>query len=106
VIVGPSGGYTIETKFRSKPPQGATEIQYDGEKLEIEGFTDTETIGQAKAQRDWRSGLLKQLTGRSLRIRPVVIFPGRSISRQPKGIEVWVLNESALPAVIDHEPRA
>jgi hypothetical protein len=37
-------------------------------------------------------------------IRPVVLFPGWFVERQPKGVAVWVLNEKALLAFVREEP--
>lgn len=102
VIVGQNGVFTIETKTVSKPPGG--EIQYDGEKIIIDGFSlDRDPIVQAKAQANWLKELLNDLTGKNLHIQPVILYPGWFVSPQPKGAEVWVLNEKAFPAFLEKE---
>jgi hypothetical protein len=104
VIVGTTGVYTIETKTVSKPLKGSCEITYDGENVVINGFKpDRNPIVQAKAQASWLQELIEELTAKSLKVRPVVLYPGWFISRQPKGAAVWVLNPKNLPAFLKHE---
>jgi hypothetical protein len=105
IVIGQQGVFTIETKTRSKPLKGRADIQYDGTKITVNGFSpDRDPIAQAKAQAHWLKDLLRDLTGRNLKVRPVVLFPGWFISRQPKGAQVWVLNEKAFPHFLKNEP--
>jgi hypothetical protein len=106
LLVGPQGIFTIETKAWSKPLRGKTEIEYNGEQLLVAGLRpDRDPIIQAKAQAGWIKTLLKEMTGESYYVRPVVIYCGWFIKRNPPGLrpEVWVLNEKALPSFIAHE---
>ncbi|MCU0588842.1 MAG: NERD domain-containing protein [Syntrophobacteraceae bacterium] len=104
VIIGAAGVFTIETKTISKPERGSCEIVYDGEKVAVNGFTpDRDPIVQAKAEAGWLREFIQDSAGRAVKVRPVVLYPGWYISRQPKGAEVWVLNPRNLPAFLDHE---
>ncbi len=104
VIVGQNGVFTIETKTVSKPIKGQTEIQYDGEQIIIAGFIPyRDPVIQAKAQAKWLRELFTDLTGKSIRVQPVILYPGWFVSLHPKGAEVWVLDVKALPAFIEQE---
>ena len=48
-------------------------------------------------------GHLVEYTGRSINVRPVVIFPGWYIEPQPSVVDVWVLNENAFIKFISNE---
>lgn len=103
VLIGTGGVFTVETKTISKPAKGTAEIAYDGESLTVGGFTpDRDPIVQAKAQAKWLQDLIAETTGKILPVRPVVLYPGWFITKQPKGAEVWVLNPKSLPAFLDH----
>lgn len=107
VIVGPKGVFSIETKTISKPAKGQSQIDYDGEKIRVNGFSpDRDPIVQSKAQANWIKALIVDSTGKKIAIRPVVLYPGWFISPQPKNAEVWVLNEKAFPVFLDNEQTA
>lgn len=104
VLIGPAGVFTVETKTISKPVNGSAEIYYDGEKILINGFSpDRDPVVQAKAQAHWLQELIKESTGRTLKARPVVLYPGWFVSKQPKGADVWVLNPKSLPGFLEYE---
>lgn len=103
VVIGPPGAFTIETKTRRKPLRGSSEIMYDGEIIEINGFRDTEILIQARAQSHWLKDCLKGLVGHEIPVRPVVLFPGWFVERARRGVEVWVLNEKALSTFLTNE---
>lgn len=103
ILIGPKGIFTIETKTISKP-EGQAEIHYDGNVVVVNGIApDRNPIVQAKAESWWLHGLIEERTGKSFFVRPVVVYPGWYISKQPQGAEVWVLNEKALPLFLDKE---
>lgn len=105
LLIGPKGVFTVETKTISKPARGKPEIDYDGAQLLINGFKpDRDPVIQAKAQANWTRELIKELTGRSLSVRPTVVYPGWFVNLIPKGArhDVWVLNPKALSAFIDN----
>jgi Nuclease-related domain len=104
VLIGPSGVYVIETKTISKPAKGQVVVEYDGEKVTVNGHTpDRDPVMQARALSRWLEELIRESTGKAFKVRPVVVYPGWYVSDQPKGVEVWVLNPKALPAFLEHE---
>jgi hypothetical protein len=104
VLIGEGGIFSIETKTISKPVEDQAEVHYDGEKVLVNGFSpDRDPIKQAKTQAHWLKDLIKDSTGKTFKVRPVVLYPGWFISKQPKGVEVWVLNPKSLPGFLEHE---
>ena len=105
VLIGPAGVFSIETKTWSKPARGDARIQYDGERLTINGHPpDRDPVMQAKAQATWLRNQLAESTGRTLDVRPVVLFPGWFIEAPKGNPGVWVLEPKALPAFLDKSP--
>jgi hypothetical protein len=105
VIIGPAGIFSVETKTYSKPVRGEARIQFDGEKLNVNGYElDRDPIAQAKAQASWLREVISESTSQKMPIRPVIVFPGWFIE-QSKGStrDLWVLNPKALPDFLDHE---
>lgn len=72
----------------------------------VDGFApDRDPIAQARAEAGSLQRILEQHAGRRVVVRPVVLFPGWWVERQPKGVEVWVLNPKALASFVEQEPR-
>jgi hypothetical protein len=104
VIIGPKGIFTIETKYRQKPEKGRGEVLYDGEIITVQGLRpDRDPIVQAKYQARWLYGLLKDSTGKSIFVKPVVIYPGWWVENKVRDAEVWVVNEKALASFISSQ---
>jgi hypothetical protein len=104
VLIGPTGIYAIETKTMSIPNGRKATVEYDGEKVTVAGFSpDRDPIVQAKAQSLWLRDLVEDSTGKSFGVRPVVLYPGWYVNKQPKNAEVWVLNPKALPSFLEHD---
>ena len=104
VVIGSTGIYVVETKTISKPNGREAVVEYDGQKVVIAGFSpDRDPVIQAKALSRWLEDFVKESTGKSFRVRPVVLYPGWYVNKQPKDAEVWVLNPKALPAFLEHE---
>jgi hypothetical protein len=104
VLIGENGIFSIETKTISKPVRGQAEVSYDGENVTINGLVpDRNPVLQAKAQSTWLHNLIKESTGRTVTVKPVLLYPGWFVSKQPKGAQVWVLNPKSLPAFLEHE---
>ena len=105
LLIGPKGVFTIETKTMSKPGRGKAEIDYDGTQILVNGFKpDRDPVVQAKAQAHWIRELVKELTGKTITVRPAVVYPGWFINQVQKAgkPEVWVLNPKALPSFIEN----
>jgi hypothetical protein len=105
VLIGPSGAYCVETKTPSKPVGRDARVTFDGEIVQVDGFEpDRDPVVQAKAQASWLRELLQETTGRRLKVRPVIVFPGWFVEQAPgTSREVWVLNPKALDAFLDNE---
>lgn len=96
VIIGPKGIFTIETKYARKPEKGETRIQYDGQKILINGFQpDRDPVVQAKAQASDLRNLLEQSTGTKFPVKPVVAYPGWYVP-DLFDAEVWVIKPERL----------
>lgn len=105
LLIGPKGVFTIETKTISKLVKGKPEINYDGTQILVNGFSpDRDPIVQAKAQAHWIKALIKELTGKSINVRPTVVYPGWFVNspKKAKRPEVWVLNPKALSTFIEN----
>jgi hypothetical protein len=107
ILIGNKGIYTIETKTISKYQRGSQTIKYDGETISINGqIPDRNPIIQAKAQASWIKDLLRDLTGKTLKVKPVVLYPGWYVEKQPRGADVWVLSPKALDGFIENMDSA
>ncbi len=103
ILIGKKGIYTIETKTISKYQKGSQTIKYDGETISVNGqIPDRDPIVQAKAQASWVKDLLKDLTGKTFKVKPVVLYPGWFVEKQPRGAAVWVLSPKALDSFIEN----
>ena len=80
VVVTPVGVFAVETKSRLKPPAGngadAVKVKYNGKQLEFPGWTETKPIEQAARQARWLADHLRQATGESFPVFPVLALPG------------------------------
>ena len=107
VLIVPQGVFVLETKTFSKPEGRDAKVVYDGAKVLVDGHSpDRDPVEQARAIRDWVRDTLAETTGRRIAPRGVVVMPGWWIDQPKSGPrpEIWVLNEKALLAFIEHEP--
>lgn len=105
VVISSSGIYVIETKTYSKPDNGMPRIVFNGTSLSYCGVKDNnKPITQVKAASHWLKGLLKESTGKTYTVKPVVVFPGWFVepTSEAKNSDVWVLNPKALPTFISN----
>lgn len=104
IIVGPAGVFSIETKTWSKLEKGQSIIDYDGNRILMNGIIpDKNPIIQAKLQRDWLKKIILKITGKSVLVRAIVVYPGWFINCRKKDPEVWVLEPKALPKYLKNE---
>lgn len=102
-IIGPGGVYAVEVKTRTKR-HGDARVSYDGKQILVDGYSpDRDPVAQTQGVARKLAEILVEYTGRSLDVRPVVIFPGWFIEPQPSGVDVWVLNENAFIKFISNE---
>ena len=106
IIVGSAGVFTIETKTRSKF-DGVQKIKRNGNDMIIDGLgIDRKTIFQAKLQAHWLEDFMASSIGLKIPVKPVVIFPDWFIEPQPRGADVWILNQKAFPSFLKNEEVA
>ncbi|MFT8736759.1 MAG: nuclease-related domain-containing protein [Zymomonas mobilis] len=96
VLVGPTGIFAIETKYRSKyaDMKGSQSAlaEYDGHSIIFSGRRQEELpLQQAKAVSTELSKYLKGKLGRFVPVRPVVSLPGWRIESSISDMEVEVL---------------
>ncbi len=107
LLVAPQGIFVIETKTYSKRCSGQRPIKYDGDALYVNGGPpNRRPIRQAQNARDWLQDQLQRDTERTYPLRGVVIFPDWYIEGPGDygRVEIWVLNQQALPEFMKHEP--
>lgn len=105
VIIGPAGIFTIETKTLSKPMRGKPLVEFDGKQILVNGKTlDRDPVAQAKGQASWLKKLLDEITGQTLSVHPVIVFPGWFVEHKPGALRgMWVLEPKALPTFLSNK---
>lgn len=107
VVIGPTGIFTVETKTVRKPAKGESIISFREEKILIDGINpDRDPLIQARAQAAWVKRFLESHLGKIFQVKPAVVYPGWFVEKMPKTLDVWVLNEKALPTFIINEHAA
>ncbi len=92
-VIGPGGVFSVETKTRTKR-KGENKVTYDGTQILVNGVPpDRDPVIQAKASAKSLQRVLRDYTGTTVDVRPVVLFPEWYVESQSRGIETWVLNE-------------
>jgi hypothetical protein len=107
VVISRHGVFTVETKTFSKPRGKEATIKVHDGVITVNVLSpDRNPLDQAKAQAKWVSTVLRESTGKSYPVKPVIVFPGWYVEPMSRegGREVWVLNPKALPTFIDNEP--
>jgi hypothetical protein len=106
VVVSPRGIFVIETKTYSKSTRGRGVVEFDGERILVNGVEpERNAITQVRALAAWLRDMLAESTGRRFPIRCAVVFPGWFVENHAKRpSDVWVLNPKGLPTFIEHEP--
>ncbi len=104
-IISERGIFVIETKTLSKPVKGNAQITFDGKEISIDGYKTTKPITQAKAEASWVRKIIKESTGKSVSVKPIVVYPGWYIKITKSNTnEVWVLNPKAVKDYIENTP--
>jgi len=104
VLIGPAGVFVIETKTRSKPIGHDAKVEYDGQRLLVDGLApDRDPIKQVKASCDRVREIIQAATELRPFVRPVVLYPGWYVVSTPRDQDVWVLNPLNLPSFVVHE---
>ena len=101
VLIGPAGVFAIETKFRSGNPQ----VQYNGKRILVEGREeDRDALSQARASAASTREIIERVTGRTGRVRAVVLYANCRVTTR-SGADEWVLAPTQLKAWIKQEER-
>ncbi|MCB2215109.1 MAG: NERD domain-containing protein [Desulfobulbaceae bacterium] len=98
VVISKKGIYVVETKTYSKPSSGKAVINFDGERVLINGKKSlTDVVTQAKAASGFIKQILKESTGKEFEPFPVVLFPGWCVEGEGnKQGKMWVLEPKAF----------
>lgn len=92
IVVHASGIYVVETKTYSKPDRGDVRIVFDGAGVLVNGHApDRNPVTQVQAGARWLSNLVRESTGRSFPVQPVVVFPGWYVDTVGAGVGADVL---------------
>ena len=85
VLVGEKGIFSIETKTFSKPARGKSSVRFLKGELQVNGrILDRNPIEQSCAAANWLAETLRESTGRSVGVHPVVLFPGWWVEPLPQ----------------------
>ena len=84
LLISGRGVFTIETKTYSKPQDGR--IIFDGKNILVDGFdTESKLLVQARAEAPWVRKLVRDSTGKSLEVFPIIVFPGWFVESTREG---------------------
>lgn len=96
VLVGPSGVYVVESKYRTLPSSGAATIWHNGSELVFsDGWRDGHWLRQVRASSTHIGRLVRSELGIGTFARGVVVVPGWRIDGS-SGRDEWVLTPGAL----------
>lgn len=106
VLIGPAGLFTVETKTWSKSTARNDRIEFDGERVLVNGHEpERDVVAQAQGQAKWLARTLEESTGRRMSVQPVVVFPGWFVQAAPGAHRaVWMMEPKGLPAFLANEP--
>ena len=105
VVISEKGIYVIETKTYSKPSNGQSAINYDGQQILINGKeTLTDIIVQVSAATSYIKKIINESTGKHFEPFPVVLFPGWFIEGNGNNQgKMWVLEPKAFRKFLDRQ---
>ena len=109
VCVSERGVFLIESKARTKrtstnPNLRDHEINVAGVALEFPTFTDTKSVNQALANARWLAKYLRDETGDTVFVEPLLVFPGWWVTLVSKERPVLVLNTKQLLPYLWEQP--
>lgn len=105
VLIAEQGVYVIETKTYSKPHDGR--VVFDGAKLLVDGFDKSDKLlVQAKAEAGWVRRLIEESTGRQVKVKTVIVFPGWFVeSSGDPADDTLVMNPRMLRRFLKERPK-
>ena len=108
VVVSPNGIFVLETKTYSKSTRGSQEITFDGRTITRTGEQpDEKPVKQAIINAEWIQKILKESTGKSFFVFPVLVFPGWFVTNTTNyNKNIWVINPKMLRGMIPKRPQS
>ena len=107
VVVGPTGVFAVETKYRTKRPGKAggrdNEAVFDGNRIQFPSSYDADAPKQADANARWLATMLSKATGERVTVQPIVALPGWWVTLKAKS-DVKVLSGKQVSNFIAKEP--
>jgi hypothetical protein len=67
-------------------------VIFNGEQLLFPGYSDSESIVQAKRQAEWLNQWLNSNLGENIHVYPLLIIPGWNIDNRAKSVEIHITN--------------
>ena len=109
VVVGLTGVFAIETKYRTKKPgkNGAKDHEaiFDGNRIEFaSGDYDAKAVEQASTNARWLEKELSKATGERVIVRPIVALPGWFVTLKTNS-DVKVLSGKQVAGFIARESK-
>ena len=114
IVIGPSGVYAVETKYRSKVAGNGTngvKVLRDNDRLCFpDNRIDSKAIPQARAQAKWLSEFLTKSVGKQTTVQAMVALPGWYVKPGPHDGTVLVISPKnpdnfflSRPAILDDQ---
>lgn len=108
VMVSPKGIFTIETKALTPTKKHDGKINFDGQKVIIDGFSSEKNVTQAIAEAHWLKNKLKDQTGKEFRTRAVLLYPGWSwvggMTQKLANGDIWAFKPENMHLYTDNQP--
>lgn len=108
VVVTPFGIFVVETKTYSMSTRGLQKITFDGRTITQTGKQpDERPVKQTIINAEWICKELKESTGKSFFVFPVLVFPGWFVINTTNyNKNIWVLNPKQLRGMIPKRPQS
>jgi len=114
IVIGSSGVYAVETKYRSKVTGNGTngvKVLRDNDRLCFpDNRIDSKAIPQARAQAKWMSEFLTKSVGKQITVQAIVALPGWYVKPGPHDGTVLVISPKnpdnfflSRPAMLDDQ---
>ncbi len=105
VVVGPSGVFAIETKYRRKrkDEKDGHKVFYNGTRLRFGKKETSAPLAQSKRQVKKLSEMLSPMFG-ATEVTPILVFVGWWVEMEKGVVEVLVLNEKGVVGYLSKQP--
>ena len=104
ILIGKKGVFSVETKTFRKPEGENPTITFDGASVTVNNLKPGRNpVVQAQAHAHWLTDLLSESTGKTIKVKPVLVFPGWYVESSSMN-DIWVLNPKTLEACLSNEP--